>query len=202
MDIKKFKETVKSCNTFLIIGAEKANYVDDFYLNAIDIKYCVLVEPIPGNVELLNDKFKDNDNYQIIHCAITPECGMFEMITPIDLNDNLCGSSSLIMNERNNIRRELEKKNSKMNFVEVEGRTIESIKQELKTTVFDYIQIDTEGNDREIFFQIIDNDIKFKNIMVETMWLKGDEKNDLHKKLSEMNCIYYDDGANTYASCK
>jgi FkbM family methyltransferase len=199
MKLEEFKQRIKHCNTFFIIGAEKANYTDDFYLQSDNIRYCVLIEPLPFNISVLEEKFNDNDAFNIIPCAITPKCGLYEMITTQNPDDNLSGSSSLILNERNNIRKDLEKKNDKPQIIQIEGRTIHSIKEELDTLFFDYIQIDTEGNDRDVFFQLVENGIQFKNIMIESMWLKSDEKQQIHSKLSELGYTYFDDGCNTIA---
>lgn len=193
---EKFKNIIKKNKTFLIIGAEKGNSADDYYLFAENLNYCILIEPLECNILKLKQKFTEL-KYHIIQCAITPENKIYKMITPIDKNHHLLGSSSLLINERNNIRKESKDKNE---IIEVEGKTIQELKCKFNLLNFDYIQIDTEGNDENIFFQLVNNDIKFKNIKIESMWLNNKEKNNIYVYLKNNNYFYKDDGNNIFAS--
>jgi FkbM family methyltransferase len=196
MTIDKFKNIIKKCETFLIIGAEKGDYTDDYYLLAENIKYCILIEPLHCNILKLKEKFLGS-KYHIIECAVTPENKVYKMITPIDKNHCFLGSSSLLINERNNLRKSLQNKSE---IIEVEGKTIKELKPTFNLLDFDYIQIDTEGSDENIFFQLINNNIKFKNIIIESMWLNKEEKNNIYCYFKNNNYFYKDDGCNIIAS--
>lgn len=193
---QNFQNIIKKCETFLIIGAEKGDSLDDYYLFSENVKYCILIEPLHCNILKLKQKFLEPE-YHIIQCAITPEDKIYKMITPVNKNHHFLGSSSLLINERNNLRKVLKDENE---IIEVEGKTIKKLKSQFNLLNFDYIQIDTEGNDENIFFQLIDNNIKFKNIEIESMWLNDNEKNNIYFYLKNNNYFYQDDGCNIIAS--
>ena len=195
-----FFENVKKSKNFLIIGANKADSNDDLFL--VDhLEYCVLIEPIPKCVDLLKNKYKDDNRYEIYDYAISENNGIEKMITIDNISDELIGSSSLQNYIRNNIIQELERKNALTdeNFIYVKTIKLNDLKNKFKVKKFDLIQIDTEGCDKIIFDQLMESNIEFLNIKLETMWLNDSEKKEIHKKLLENNFNIYDDGCNLLA---
>ncbi|MFZ9376785.1 MAG: hypothetical protein ACO25K_06645, partial [Candidatus Fonsibacter ubiquis] len=87
----------------------------------------------------------------------------------------------------------------KNNIVSVKTITLNKLKNNFKLNAFDVIQVDTEGYDKIIFDQIIENKIIFKNIKLETMWLNNLDKEKIHIELIKNNFFIYDDGCNLLA---
>lgn len=191
-----FELNIKNAKTFLVIGANKANSSDDIFIKD-DLEYCVLIEPLPMCVEFLKEKYKNDDRYEIYDFAISEEESIQDMITVKDLNNDLIGSSSLIKFVKNNITNILGE--DKNNIVSVKTITLNKLKNNFKLNAFDVIQVDTEGYDKIIFDQIIENKIIFKNIKLETMWLNNLDKEKIHIELIKNNFFIYDDGCNLLA---
>lgn len=199
-NLEKFNKMVNSSKTFMVIGANTADSPDDLFLNK-DIEYCVLIEPLPICFEKIEERYGNDSRYQLFNCAITDEDAVLEMYTPDDLNTPLIGSSSLVDYKRNGIVLALTEinKDPERSKVHVISNTLSSIKKSLKITNYDVLQIDTEGCDLMVFKQILKNNITFKVLQLETMWLKPDERQFINDQLTSIEFKTFDDGFNIRA---
>jgi FkbM family methyltransferase len=194
-----FDEKIQKSKNFLVFGANKANSYEDLFLKN-DLDYCILIEPLPLCVEFLKEKYKNDPRYEIYDVAISNTESIEKMITVKDLNDDLIGSSSLIKMVKNNIVSIIEKNSSvEEHTIFVKTTTINKLKNNFKIQQFDVIQIDTEGCDKIIFYQLIENNITFNIIKLETMWLNEIDKEKIHIELIKNNFNIYDDGCDLLA---
>jgi FkbM family methyltransferase len=197
-----FTSIVNNSKTFMIIGANNGDSDDDLFLNK-NLEYCVLIEPLPLCFEKLKNKFKTDLRYDLFNCAITDIDANLEMYTTDDINHPIIGSSSLVNYKRNGIVLALSElnKDPENTKVCVKSTTVSHIKNLFKTLNYDTIQIDTEGCDYIVFKQIVENNITFKAIQIETMWLTSEEKYKIYEILNNLKICYSDDGCNLRGYC-
>jgi len=164
---------------------------------------CVLVEPVPAAFQRLREKVPGQ---VLINAAIYNFTGELTMITADPAArghydsgswEMWSGSSSVKENARNNLGSELGRAGHLIE-VTVPCYTFDDFAALMPELRFDYLQIDTEGNDWSILRQIDLARYGTIAMSVETMWLSEDERNAVRNHLRGWSLLR-DDGCNLEA---
>ena len=165
---KTFKEILNQYNRikegkihFLQIGAMDGVKHDDLYPYVMSYDWTgVLVEPLPDMFEKLIENYSLKDGLKFENCAITNENGPTkiyrvptELIGTEGVPDWMEGCSTL------KIDGYIDDVVRKAVPVEIRGITLRTFYEEYGNR-FEFIQVDTEGFDYDIFLQIMENGIK------------------------------------------
>lgn len=142
----------------------------------------IFIEPVPEYMVQL--KRSVGEAHTFIQCAVHVRSGEAVMLSPDESYAHKHapdewgmwrGSSCLREMARNNLAAELGGKKELRELV-VDCMTFADIHALHRFDHFDYLQIDTEGNDKNILEQIDLTAFGVKSLCVETMWLRESER--------------------------
>jgi len=193
---------LKDVDTFLCIGAFDGLSHDE-NIPALLNRGAVgtFVEPVPIYVEALKENLRTFGRHNVIQAAIHNATGEAIMLTANPEFKNCyeppewnmwCGSSCLQTNTRNNLAKELGDKKELLQIV-VPCYTFADFVRKYEIGQFDYLHIDTEGNDCVVFDQIDLLKHNVRALYVETMWLSGSERQTMLTKATTAGFVCYGD---------
>jgi FkbM family methyltransferase len=174
---------------FAVIGAMDGVYLDYTFKYAFKNKHWkgLLIEPMKYYFEKLKENYEHRENLIFENVAISDSEGyeyMFRIPSELVESGEVPSWSGAIstFDPEKNVMRE-EHLISKAVKEPVLCTTFENISNKHSIEKIDILQIDVEGCDSNVFWQIWNLNYRPKLIIIEIVWMQSEEKNKIEKTL-------------------